>query len=61
MRINAIIGHDHRVFITFHDEELSASFWLTPEEAKEIGAVGGMAAARKRAEEKRNDEGTSEN
>jgi len=53
MRIDAMVGQDHRVFVTMHDEHLSTSFWITAEEAREIGAVGGMALARKQAAEKK--------
>ena len=53
MRIRLDVSPDGRVFLRMHDTGLSASLWLTAEEAQEIGAVGNMAAMKKKFTEEK--------
>jgi hypothetical protein len=48
-KIQAYATKDHRVFVTIHDNHVSTSFYLKPEEANEIGNIGRMVAAQRDA------------
>lgn len=44
-KIQALATKDGRIFMTLHDNHLSTSFYLKPEEAVEIGRIGRMVQA----------------